>query len=295
MGGLVVESAFKRLGDRDVLRGIGLEAAPGTVLAIIGPSGCGKTTLLRCILGEMLPDRGRIVLDGSDVTSIPVESRGVGIVYQGYALFPHMTVAENVGYGLAVRRVERARARARIAEMLDLVQLGGREDAMPESLSGGERQRVALARALAVEPRLLLLDEAFSALDATTRSEVVREVSAIIRRLRLTTLLVTHDQEEAFLFADRVLVLNEGTLVVEGTPATVMAHPHPFIQGFVKMVLVEEREVETDSFGRPFVALEDGVRFPVEIPGVAAGDRVQVVIKKSSVVQTIEVRPRAPS
>jgi ABC-type Fe3+/spermidine/putrescine transport system ATPase subunit len=279
-------------GAKEVLRGVSFEARPGDILAIIGPSGCGKTTLFRAILGEVEPQRGVIAIDENDVTRARPEARGVGIVYQSYALFPHLTVAENVAYGLRVRRRKRADVEKRVAEMLDLVQLAGRGHEPVEKLSGGEKQRVALARALAVEPRILLLDEAFTALDASTRGEVVQEVRAIIKRLRVTTLLITHDQEEAFLFARHVLVLNEGKVVTLDDPERVMTHPHPFVQDFVKMCVFHQAKVETDRDGQAYVITEGGAQIPINIPGVSAGDVVHVMVKKGASRETIEVWPR---
>ncbi|MFA5861388.1 MAG: ABC transporter ATP-binding protein [Candidatus Thermoplasmatota archaeon] len=289
---LEVQGLCKRFEGRNVLDDITFTARPGDVMAVIGPSGCGKTTLFRCILGELEPEEGRILLDGVDVTVRPVEKRGVGIVYQSYALFPHLTVAKNIAYGLQVARVGGPKTQARVKEMLDLVQLAGKSERFPRDLSGGERQRVALARALAVQPRVLLLDEAFAALDPTTRSEVVQQVRDIIKRLHVTTLLITHDQEEAFLFARRVLVLNEGRIVTIGDPDAVMAHPHPFVQGFVKMMLLKRSKVEVDPItGESFVTLEGGQRLPIHLPRVQAGDEVHVMVKKGPQSQSIEVWP----
>jgi ABC-type Fe3+/spermidine/putrescine transport system ATPase subunit len=292
MPAISVEGITKRFGDREILRGISFEALPGDIVAVIGPSGCGKTTLLRCILGELEPDGGRILIDGRDVTHKKVWKRGVGIVYQRYALFPHMTVAENVGYGLRVRREPNAKIQARTKELLEMVHLTGKEDMFPERLSGGERQRVAVARALAVEPQILLLDEAFTALDATTRHKVIQEVRAIVKRLKVTTILVTHDQEEAFLLANRVIVLNQGQVVVDGAPAEVMRAEHPFIKDFVKMALFHHGTVESDPRGYLFVGLENGSRIPINIPNVKPGDAVQVMVKKTGETESIEVWPR---
>lgn len=292
---LRVQSIAKSFDSRAVLRGISFNAGPGDIVAIIGPSGGGKTTLLRCILGEIVPDKGKILIDKQDVTREKVWRRGVGIVYQRYALFSHMTVAKNVGYGLRVRGVPRHKIDRRVEELLELVHLKAKANQYPERLSGGERQRVALARALAVEPKILLLDEAFTALDATTRHRVVREVREIISRLRVTTVLVTHDQEEAFLFSNHVLVLNEGQKVIEGPPDEVMTHRHPFIQDFIKMAVFHKSVVKADSQGRFYVPLEEGNRIPVDIPGLKAGDAVQVMVKKSGDSASIEVWPRAPT
>jgi putative spermidine/putrescine transport system ATP-binding protein len=263
----------------------------GDILGIVGPSGCGKTTLFRCILGELSPHQGRIVLDGKDATAIAMERRKVGIVYQTYALFPHMSVADNVGYGLRARGVRSGERRARASHLLELVRLNDKAASFPAELSGGQQQRVALARALAVEPEVLLLDEAFAALDPTTRAEVMHEVRGIISGLGLTTLLVTHDQEEAFLFSRHVLVMNEGQVVVMGTPAEVMSHDNPFIRDFVKMILLEVGTVEGRR-GTAFVALPNGHHLPISLPGIAPGDRVHVMIKKGPGSETVAVWPR---
>jgi ABC-type Fe3+/spermidine/putrescine transport system ATPase subunit len=285
---LTIDAVTKAWGPRRVLDGVSFEVPEGDILAVIGPSGGGKTTLFRVILGELRADAGRILVDGVDVTPLPPERRGVGIVYQGYALFPHMTVAENVGYGLRMRGEERHKLTKKVAEMLELVQLTGKEEARPHLLSGGEKQRVALARALAVEPRILLLDEAFTALDATTRAQVVQEVRAIIRRMGVTTLLITHDQEEAFLFSRHVLVLNDGKVVTLDEPERVMTHPDLFIQDFVKMCLIHQAKVETDAGGNTFVTTDGGAEIPIHIPGVKPGDIVHVMVKKGP-TERIEV------
>lgn len=291
MATLRVEDLRRSFGDREVLKGISFEVPSGDILAIIGPSGCGKTTLFRCILGELHPDSGRVLIDGKDVTQVTQEERGVGIVYQGYALFPHLTVFENVAYGLRVRKTPHAKLRARVDEMLRLVKLEAKADALPGTLSGGEKQRVALARALAVQPALLLLDEAFTALDATTRGQVVQEVRSIIRRAGVTTLLITHDQEEAFLFSRHVLLLNAGEVVTLDRPENVMTHPHPFVQDFVKMMVFHQAKVETDGRGRTFVTTDGGAEIPIDIPGVAAGDVVHVMVKKGVAKASVEVWP----
>jgi ABC-type sulfate/molybdate transport systems ATPase subunit len=176
--------------------------------------------------------------------------------------------------------------------MLEMVRLQGMGGKYPHELSGGEKQRVAVARALIVKPGVLLLDEAFTALDATTRHQVVSEVRQIIERVGLTTLLVTHDQEEAFLFAQRVLVLNEGRVVIVGRPEEVMAHPHPFIQDFVKMVMFRTARVERDAEGNAWVVLDAATRIPVHLPGVEAGGEVQVMIKKGPEGENVRVGPR---
>lgn len=286
-----VAGVTKTIGGRRILDGVDLQAGPGDIVALIGPSGCGKTTLLRSILGEVRPDGGRIIIDGQDVTRVRVEKRNVSIVYQDYALFPHMTVAENVGYGLRVRRWPKAKRQRRVDELLAMVKLEDQRDKLPRHLSGGQQQRVALARALAIEPRVLLLDEAFTALDTVTRSELVAQVRDIIRRLKVTTILVTHDQEEAFLFAKHVIVLNEGKVVIAGKPETVMKNKHPFVQDFVKMVLFQRAAVQQDSAGKRYVQVESGARIPLAIAGLRPGDEVHVMVKKGPERESVEVWP----
>jgi ABC-type Fe3+/spermidine/putrescine transport system ATPase subunit len=294
MARIHVEKVMKSLGGKKILDGVDLNAGPGDIVALIGPSGCGKTTLLRAILGEVRPDSGRIIIDGQDVTQMRVEKRRVSIVYQDYALFPHMTVEENVGYGLRIRRWPRSKQKRRIDELLAMVHLEDQRDKYPRQLSGGQQQRVALARALAVEPRILLLDEAFTALDTVTRTELVAQVRDIIKRLKVTTILVTHDQEEAFLFSRHVVVLNEGRVVVAGKPETVMKHKHAFVQDFVKMVLFQRATVQKDTAGKRYVQIESGAKIPLAITGVREGDEVHVMVKKGPERESVEVWPIEP-
>lgn len=291
MPSLRVEGLSASFGTRPVLHDVSFTAPEGDILSVIGPSGCGKTTLFRCILGEVKAERGTIFLDERAVTRIPVERRGVGIVYQSYALFPHMSVRDNIAYGLRAAKQSKAEVGRRVDEMLDLVRMHGSADKLPSAISGGERQRVALARSLAVQPQILLLDEAFAALDATTRSDVVHEVRDIIRKTRVTTLLITHDQEEAFLFSRHVLVLNDGAVVTSGTSEAVMTHDHPFVRDFVKMILLKSADVQADGAGNLCVVLDGGEQIPIAMPGVTAGDRVHVMVKKGPRTQSIEVWP----
>jgi ABC-type Fe3+/spermidine/putrescine transport system ATPase subunit len=294
MARIHVEKVMKSLGGKKILDGVDLNAGPGDIVALIGPSGCGKTTLLRAILGEVRPDSGRIIIDGQDVTQMRVEKRRVSIVYQDYALFPHMTVEENVGYGLRIRRWPRSKQKRRIDELLAMVHLEDQREKYPRQLSGGQQQRVALARALAVEPRILLLDEAFTALDTVTRTELVAQVRDIIKRLKVTTILVTHDQEEAFLFSRHVIVLNEGRVVVAGKPETVMKHKNAFVQDFVKMVLFQRATVQKDTAGKRYVQIENGAKIPLAITGVREGDEVHVMVKKGPERESVEVWPIEP-
>jgi sulfate ABC transporter ATP-binding protein len=228
----------KRFGDYPALHGVDLAIAPGEFIALLGPSGSGKTTLLRIIAGLEFQDGGAVLFDGEDVSARPVAERGVGFVFQHYALFRHMSVTANVAFGLTVRRRKSGLSardrRARADELLRLVQLDGMGDRYPAQLSGGQRQRVALARALAVEPKLLLLDEPFGALDARVRKDLRRALRDLHRRMGLTSVFVTHDQEEALELADRVVVMNQGRIEQIGPPNELYHNPKTrFVAGFI--------------------------------------------------------------
>jgi sulfate/thiosulfate transport system ATP-binding protein len=224
----------KRFGEFTALGGVSVEVPTGSLTALLGPSGSGKSTLLRVIAGLEQPEEGQIVLEGADVTSVPPQLRGVGFVFQHYAAFKHMTVRENVAFGLKIRRRPRAEVKERVGELLELVQLSRLGDRYPAQLSGGQRQRMGLARALAVDPKVLLLDEPFGALDARVR----KELRAWLRRLHddthTTTVIVTHDQEEAMDVADRVVVMNSGRIEQTAAPRELYDHPaNEFVMSFV--------------------------------------------------------------
>ena len=228
----------KHFGRFHALRDVNLDIDSGELLALLGPSGCGKTTLLRIIAGLETPDTGSILFSGADTTDVHVRDRNVGFVFQHYALFRHMTVFENVAFGLRVKpRGERpsdAQIRQKVTDLLKLVQLDWIADRYPSQLSGGQRQRIALARALAVEPKVLLLDEPFGALDAKVRKELRRWLRRLHDELHVTSIVVTHDQEEALEVADRVVLMNQGHIEQVGTPQDVWEHPaSPFVYGFL--------------------------------------------------------------
>ncbi len=210
------------------VRGVSLEIGSGELVALLGPSGSGKTTILRMVAGLEYPDGGQIFFGEEDATDIPVRQRGVGFVFQHYALFPHMRVGENVAFGMKVSKIKRSKADIdqRVRDLLRLIQLDGLQDRFPNQISGGQRQRVALARALAVDPKVLLLDEPFGALDANVRRDLRRWLRDIHQELGITTLFVTHDQEEALDLADRVVILDEGKIVQQGTPEQVTRNPN---------------------------------------------------------------------
>jgi iron(III) transport system ATP-binding protein len=231
---LAVEGVEKHFGRFPALEEVSLAAGRGEFVCVLGPSGCGKTTLLRVVAGLERPEAGRVLIDGRDVSRLPVSRRNVGIVFQSYALFPNLTAAQNVGYGLTSLRTDRETARNRVRELLHLVGLQGMESKYPGQLSGGQQQRVALARAMALSPSLLLLDEPLSALDAQVRVTLRGEVKQLQRRLGVTTLMVTHDQEEALTMADRILVMDRGRVVQNGTPLEIYNKPAtPFVAAFI--------------------------------------------------------------
>jgi sulfate transport system ATP-binding protein len=244
-----VRHVSKMFGDHPALRDVSLAIPSGELLALLGPSGSGKTTLLRVIAGLETPDSGTLHFDGDDATTRRATDRRVGFVFQHYALFRHMTVFENVAFGLRVRprarRPPEAAIRNKVNELLKLVQLDYLGDRHPSQLSGGQRQRVALARALAVEPSVLLLDEPFGALDANVRQELRRWLRRLHSQIHVTSIFVTHDQEEALELADRVMVMNEGRIEQDGTPEEVVEHPAtPFVMTFVGAVNIFHGRVQ---------------------------------------------------
>ena len=233
-----IRNVSKQFGDFRALNNVSLDIASGELVALLGPSGCGKTTLLRIIAGLESGDAGSILFAGEDTTDVHVRERQVGFVFQHYALFRHMTVFDNVAFGLRMKprgqRPSEAQIKAKVHELLGLVQLDWLADRFPAQLSGGQRQRIALARALAVEPKVLLLDEPFGALDAKVRKELRRWLRRLHDDLHVTSIFVTHDQEEALEVADRVVVMNKGQIEQIGTPQQVWEHPaSPFVYGFL--------------------------------------------------------------
>ena len=225
MSFLQIESLHKRFGDLPAVQEVDMAIGLGEFVTFLGPSGCGKTTVLRMIAGFETPDSGMIRVAGQDVTHQPPQKRGIGIVFQNYALFPNLTVEQNIAFGLKVRKLARAEIARKLGEVMRLVELSGKETRYPHELSGGQRQRVALARALVVEPRILLLDEPLSALDARIRRTLREEIREIQQRLRLTTVFVTHDQEEALTLSDRIYVMHQGRVEQHGSAEDIYTRP----------------------------------------------------------------------
>jgi sulfate transport system ATP-binding protein len=231
---ITLHAVTKRYGDFRALDDVSLDVREGSLTALLGPSGSGKSTLLRVIAGLEAPDAGRVVIAGAEATGLPVQRRGIGFVFQHYAAFKHLTVRENVAFGLRIRKRPRAEVAAKVDELLEIVGLQGYQSRYPAQLSGGQRQRMALARALAIEPRVLLLDEPFGALDAKVRADLRAWLRRLHDDVHVTTVLVTHDQEEAMEVADSIAVLNEGRIEQTGTPRELYDHP---TNGFVMTFL----------------------------------------------------------
>ena len=252
-----IRNISKQLGDFTALKNVSPDVPSGSLLALLGPSGSGKTTLLRIIAGLEQADSGSILVQDEDVSGLAARDREVGFVFQHYALFKHMSVFENVAFGMRVRKIADAEVRTRVNELLHLVRLEGLGGRYPSELSGGQRQRVALARALAVKPRLLLLDEPFGALDAKVRQELRTWLRNLHEEMHVTTVFVTHDQEEAFEVADKVVVMRQGNIEQSGTPQDVFDHPAtPFVMDFLGHVNVFHGRLESGQMHMPGFAVE---------------------------------------
>lgn len=236
---IIVENVNKQFGSFKALDNINLEIKKGSLVSLLGPSGSGKSTLLRAIAGLEPPDTGRIWISGEEATRKTVQDRNIGFVFQHYALFKHLTIRENIAFGLRIRNAQKARVNARVNELLELIQLAGLGDRYPSQLSGGQRQRVALARALAVAPEVLLLDEPFGALDAKVRKDLRNWLRRLHDEVGVTAVLVTHDQEEAMEVSDEIVVMNKGHIEQVGTPAEIYDHPATaFVMSFIGPVNV---------------------------------------------------------
>jgi putative spermidine/putrescine transport system ATP-binding protein len=273
---LTLTGIQKRFGLSVAVEDFNLAAERGEFVSFLGPSGCGKTTTLRMIAGFEVPTAGTITVDGADITHRSPNQRNVGMVFQSYALFPNMTVADNVGFGLRVRRQPKAKIRKRVSELLELIHLPDKADRYPYQLSGGQQQRVALARALAIEPQVLLLDEPLSALDAKIRVILRAEIRAIQRSLGITTVYVTHDQEEALSLSDRIVVMSEGRIEQIGTPFEVYNFPATaFVASFVGTLNVLTARVVEAATGRLSV---NGQEIRAAKPITAAGDGARVTV-----------------
>jgi len=283
---LEVHGLHKHFGAVAAVDGISLEVRDGEFFSLLGPSGCGKTTLLRTIAGILQPDAGTIRLGGRDVTNVPIHARNMALVFQSYALFPHLTVFDNVAFGLRMRKERGEAIRRRVEEVLELVRLPGFGNRYPAQISGGQQQRVALARALVVHPELLLLDEPLSNLDARLREEMRSEIRQIQRQVGITTILVTHDIHEAFALSDRIAVLNSGKVEQTGTPIEIYQNPKTrFVAEFAGQANHFEGEVAVLEAGRALLRTSEGVSFWVATNGRALtqGEAIRVMLRPERV------------
>ncbi len=273
----------KRFGAFTAVKDFELSAQRGEFVSFLGPSGCGKTTTLRMIAGFEYPDSGRINVDGREITNLPPNKRNVGMVFQAYALFPNMTVAGNVGFGMRVKKQPRDAIKKRVGELLEMINMPEKADRYPYQLSGGQQQRVALARALAIEPQVLLLDEPLSALDAKIRVALRKEIRSIQRQLGITTVYVTHDQEEALSLSDRVVVMNEGRIEQIGTPFEIYNYPATaFVASFVGTLNLVAAGVIDAGAGRLSVAGHE-VRTSKAVTEGATGGAVTLAVRPEGI------------
>ena len=282
MSSVVLEGIRKSFGAKTVVENFSLSVGEGEFVSLLGGSGCGKTTTLRMVAGLETADSGRIILDGQDVAGLSAERRKVGMVFQHYALFPTMTVAKNIGFGLKIAGSSQADMRSRVEEMLTLINLRDHAGHYPWQLSGGQQQRVALARALAAYPRVLLLDEPLSALDAQIRARLGAEIRSIQRKLGITTIYVTHDQEEALSLSDRIVVMNEGRIEQVGSPPEIYNEPaSPFVAGFIGTLNLLEATVMEAGAGRLSVEGQE----VLASPGLRyrAGEQVRLAIRPEKI------------
>lgn len=299
MADIRTESLVKRFGDTAAVDQVNLQIREGSFTAILGPSGCGKTTLLRCIAGLAEPDAGRVFIGGKDVTRLPSYKRNLGFVFQRPAMFPHMTVYENVAWALQLRNWPKAKIQERVSEMLRLVRLEGLEARAYRQLSGGQAQRVVIARALAPQPDVLFLDEPLSQLDAKLRDELKLEIAEIHRQTGCTTLMVTHDQAEALTIADNVLLMDRGKLVQEGSPLELYRQPRTLFSAdfigtnnFLHGIITAAGQPATVTLADDTTVL----RAEQVTPGLAAGDAVWVCIRADDIdIIDAEVRAKYPN
>ena len=289
MSWLEFRNVSKRFGEHLAVDDASFTADEGDIVCLVGPSGCGKTTALRMIAGFETPTSGEIRLGGREVSNLPAHRRNIGITFQNYALFPHMTVEENIAFGLRMRGIGRDETRARVADALAMVRLDGLEARYPSQLSGGQQQRVALARAIVIEPVMLLLDEPLSNLDAKLREEMRVEIKEIQSRLRITTVFVTHDQEEALTISDRIAVMHAGRVIQEGSPIEIFERPqHSFVAGFIGQSNLVRGEFAGTVDGRAALRTGSGVElFGRTLRPMKPGTPALAVIRHSRV----EVRP----
>jgi ABC-type Fe3+/spermidine/putrescine transport system ATPase subunit len=285
MAVLKVEGLRKRFGNVQAVDDVSFEVKDGEVLSLLGPSGCGKTTTLRCLAGFEMPDRGKIYLDNREISFLTPEQRGIGMVFQNYALWPHMTVYNNLAFGLQIRKLEKKEIEERIKRVLGIVRLSGYEDHYPRQLSGGQQQRIAMARALVIEPDIMLLDEPLSNLDAQLREEMRFEFIELQRKLGITAIYVTHDQAEAMVISDKIIILNQGRVIQTGTPREIYTTPQSrFVAGFIAVTSFINGTVSSlGQDNQVMVKTDDNLLINGFRPGLKVGDQVSVAIRINTI------------
>jgi len=277
---LTLEKVVKQYGDFRAVDNISLEVEDGELVTLLGPSGCGKTTTLRCVTGFLVPEQGSIYIGNRNVTEIAPERRGIGLVFQNYALWPHMTVFKNIAFGLKLKKVHKTEIRKRVAEILSTVRLTGYEDRYPRELSGGQQQRVALARALVLQPDILLLDEPLSNLDAQLREQMRFELAQLQKQFAITTIYVTHDQTEAMAISDRIVLMNEGNIMQHGTPGEIYRNPtNRFAAAFMGSTSFMEGELTGSVNGHVKVHTSNGLELCGKQSGDLTGRNVCIMVR----------------
>ncbi|MAB99237.1 MAG: spermidine/putrescine ABC transporter ATP-binding protein [Pseudomonadaceae bacterium] len=285
MSFLSIQGLHKSYGDTPIFSDINCTIEQGEFITLLGPSGCGKSTLLRCIAGLTSVNSGQILLDGHDLVPVAPQKRGIGMVFQSYALFPNMTVAENVGFGLRMQKIAKDESRQRVNEALAMVELQDFAERLPQQLSGGQCQRVALARSLVTRPRLLLLDEPLSALDARIRKHLREQIREIQQELNLTTIFVTHDQEEALVMSDRIFLMNAGKIVQSGDAETLYTAPvDNFAAGFIGNYNLIDAEVASQMLGQP---IKRGVAIRPEAITIGTDGPIAATIRSHSLLGNV--------
>src|SRR5688572_7198504 len=284
MSDVVVTNAVKKYDAIVALGGVSIHFKEGELFGLLGPSGSGKTTLLRAIAGFVTLDEGSVLIDGQDISGVPVHLRNIGMMFQNYALFPHMSVADNVAFGLEVRSLPKSEVQERVKAALAMVRLTGLEQRRPKQLSGGQQQRVALARALVTRPKVLLLDEPLGALDKHLRQEMQIELRRIQRAVGITTIFVTHDQEEALTLSDRIAIFDSGRIIQEGAPMEVYERPRTrFAAGFLGEANFLHGKIESMSSGVATIALDTGDRAQCGVPNGEVGQSVTLALRPEKV------------
>ena len=284
MSDLKIKNIYKKYGKTQILNGLSLDVNDGELVTLLGPSGCGKTTTLRCITGFLIPDKGNILIGEKDITDIPPEKRGIGLVFQNYALWPHMTISENLAFGLKLRKMENSRIKEKIKEGLSIVKLDEYGDRYPRQLSGGQQQRVALARAIVLEPDILLLDEPLSNLDALLREQMRFEIGQIHKKYGITTVYVTHDQTEAMVISDKIVILDKGEIMQQGTPAEIYSKPdNKFVAGFMGTTIFVPGTAREKRGDKLLMVTEKGREFVCLNRDFKQGDTGEIAVRPENI------------